>query len=129
VKIPLAIEDAPPSPRASQAIPILWARSQIADRVRAMTRPYAMRGKNDAGNPTLVEQVTRLGLDYGITTRWTAFVAVSEHQVEGDRPVVCKQVPRQSTFGSAPEPAAGAAMLLLVAMAFAYLRADKRRTL
>lgn len=127
VKIPLAIAPAPSSPRASEAIPILWARSQIADRMRAMTRPRAMRGQQDGTDATLVEQITQLGLDYGITTRWTAFVAVSDHRVDQSKAAVVEQVPSPSTFSSAPEPAEWATILMLFAMAAIYLVMSRRR--
>lgn len=128
VKVPLAISPAPSSPRASEAIPTLWARSQIADRMRAMTRPRAMRGQHDGTDADLVEQITQLGLDYGITTRWTAFVAVSDHRVDPSTPAVSKQVPSPSTFSSAPEPAEWAAILMLFAMAAIYLAKSRRRS-
>ncbi len=125
-KIPLTIDSAPTSVGAAEAIPILWARSQIADRMRAMTKPMAMRGQHDGSDTDLVEQITQLGLDYGITTRWTAFVAVSDHQIDTSKPAVAAQVPTPSTFSSAPEPAESAMLLLLLAMAGLWLRRSSR---
>ena len=57
-----------------QAIPLVWARSAIAGHMRELTAP----GRTAAETDTLKEQVTQLGLDYSLVTRWTAFVAVSE---------------------------------------------------
>jgi Ca-activated chloride channel homolog len=143
LRVPIAIdrglrarsEDGP----AGGAIPVLWAHGQIADRVRAMTKPFSMRSDaEDASDADLVEQITALGLEYAITTRWTAFVAVAERKVDAHKPAAFADVPThevngafgQSTqplqgsspFGSSPEPETWAAMLVLAAMALIMLR-------
>jgi len=58
-------------------IPIIWARSQIADIMRQLYTPPYMR-TDSAEDNVLKEKVTRLGLDFSLTTQWTAFVAVSQ---------------------------------------------------
>ncbi|MGI9332800.1 MAG: VWA domain-containing protein, partial [Gammaproteobacteria bacterium] len=58
----------------AEAIPLVWARSAIAEHMRALSAPDRSQADADA----LEEQVTQLGLDYSLVTRWTAFVAVSE---------------------------------------------------
>jgi Ca-activated chloride channel family protein len=46
---------------------VLWARAAVHERLNALTL---------RDDPTLVEQVTRLGLAYRMVTPWTSFVAV-----------------------------------------------------
>ena len=113
------------------AIPVLWARAQIARRVRALATPHRSSA-DSAEHARLVEEITQLGLTYGITTRWTAFVAVAQRQLDVPAEPVEVAVgqlmidPAPSSGGfagsSTPEPAEWAAMLLLFALGAAYLR-------
>lgn len=61
------------SPTA-EAIPLIWARERIADHERAL----AMRGGDEAAHR---EAITKLGLSFGLQSRFTSFVAVSEQIV------------------------------------------------
>jgi Ca-activated chloride channel family protein len=67
VRLTLA-QDRPNAGRSGAAIPIAWARSQIAD----------------LSEDRLKERVIRLGLDYSLVTDWTSFVAVSNRIVNDD---------------------------------------------
>lgn len=62
-----------------EAIPLLWARSQVAEKMRRINAPYFM--KNGENDEQLKEEVTQLGLDYALATQWTSFVAVSRKVV------------------------------------------------
>jgi Ca-activated chloride channel family protein len=50
-------------------VPLVWARARIAELERQL-----LRGEN----PAVVDEIRRLALQYGILTRYTAFVAVDE---------------------------------------------------
>jgi Ca-activated chloride channel family protein len=68
---------------AHEAIPLVWARSRIADHMHELMVPPALRasGLDDAA---LKAAVTGLGLKYSLVTQWTSFVAVSERKVNPD---------------------------------------------
>lgn len=68
---------------ATKAIPLIWARSQIADRMREIVVPTNLRrsGSSDAG---LEKAVTDLGLAHSLVTQWTSFVSVSEKIVNAE---------------------------------------------
>ena len=65
------------SDMSASALPVLWARTRIADHMRSLMTPHQMRleGQSDE---KLTQLVTRLGLDYSLMSQWTSFVAVSE---------------------------------------------------
>jgi len=58
------------------AIPIIWARSQVADKMRHITTPPALRLTNKT-ETQLKNEVVNLGLKHSLVTQWTSFVAVS----------------------------------------------------
>ncbi|MDD1608717.1 MAG: VWA domain-containing protein, partial [Methylococcaceae bacterium] len=58
-------------------IPVIWARSQIAESIRQINTPSHLRTESIADND-LKDKVTELGLNFALTTQWTSFVAVSE---------------------------------------------------
>jgi len=60
-----------------RAIPLIWARTRIADRMRELTMPETLR-PSELPDEELKSAVTRLGLDFSLMTRWTSFIAVSE---------------------------------------------------
>ncbi len=72
---------------ASDAIPLIWARSQVEEKMRLLNAPYYM--KDGTSDDRLKEEVTQLGLDYALTTQWTSFVAVS-HKVVNAHPSAAK---------------------------------------
>jgi len=66
-----------------EAIPLIWARSRIADHMHELMVPVTLRtsGMVDTG---LKAAVTDLGLKFSLVTQWTSFVAVSERRVNAD---------------------------------------------
>lgn len=92
-----------------EAIPLMWARSRIADRERAMA---VGDGSPDAHE----EAITDLGLSFGLQSRFTSFVAVSEMIVNDTGTLQRRSVPLPQVAGvpataypefrgsSAPEP-------------------------
>src|SRR5690606_31811187 len=78
----VALSDAPPAAAAStSAIPIIWARSQVADLMRSYTGPAQLRTLTES---QIEERVTELGLQYALVTDWTSFVAVSQRIVNAN---------------------------------------------
>ena len=115
---------------AARALPIIWARRQVADRMHLYEAPL----NNDVGRDALREEVLALGMAYGILTRWTAFVAIDHevvksgpaHEADVAVPPVAGVSP--AAYGeafaghAAPEPAQWAALLLLLALAAVFAR-------
>jgi len=66
------------------ALPLIWARSTIADHMRLLNDRRATR-RRGVTDEQLREAVTRLGLDFSLMTQWTGFVAVSE-KIVNQRP-------------------------------------------
>ncbi len=67
----------------TRAIPLTWARATIADEMRQLMRPSALRssGRSDEA---IRERITTLGLTHALVTQWTSFVAVSRRIVNQD---------------------------------------------
>jgi Ca-activated chloride channel family protein len=65
----------PEATEASGPIPLVWARSRVAELMDDFTLPP---GGPAGGDERVREEVTRLGLEFGLVTRFTSFVAVSE---------------------------------------------------
>lgn len=79
----VSLSDAPSAADAhTSAIPIVWARSQVADLMRAYTGPAQLRTLTES---QIEELVTELGLQYALVTDWTSFVAVSQ-RIVNDNP-------------------------------------------
>ncbi|MBK8815173.1 MAG: VWA domain-containing protein [Methylococcaceae bacterium] len=76
-QLPLTVDLPDASNDLINPIPIIWARTQIADAMRLINTPSYMRRTTDSEN-SLKEKVTALGLDFSLTSQWTAFVAVSQ---------------------------------------------------
>jgi len=72
----LAVE-LPGAEAGHDVLATLWARARIED---LMAEDYA-GAQHHAMRPDLQEQITRLGLDYRLTTQFTSFVAVEEQMV------------------------------------------------
>ena len=68
---------------AREAIPLIWARSRIADHMHELMVPQGLRSSGHADD-TLKTGVTDLGLKFSLVTQWTSFVAVSERKVNAD---------------------------------------------
>jgi Ca-activated chloride channel family protein len=118
VRIPIAARRLE-GEQGAAAIPVLWARGQIAERMRALTDPARAHESATAERELLVQEITTLGLQYGLTTRWTSFVAVSEHAPQP----VASTAPSLSFGGSStPEPATWAALAALAVQAARVMR-------
>lgn len=116
-RLPVRIEVPEASPDA-QALPLVWARSQVEDRMHRYLSP--MTGFEE--RTALQAEVTSLGLEYGLATHWTSFVAVVPED-----PQLALAIPQPppmpgfsggTSFGgsAAPEPAGWAASLLMLAL-------------
>lgn len=68
---------------SASAIPVIWARSQVADLMRDHASPVALRTVR-VSERELQERVTQLGLEFALVTDWTSFVAVSQRIVNSD---------------------------------------------
>ena len=68
----------------TSALPLLWARTRIADHMRDITTPQQMRAGGET-DEKLTQLVTKLGLDYSLISQWTSFVAVSE-KISNEQP-------------------------------------------
>jgi Ca-activated chloride channel family protein len=82
--LPLQIDVAAAATDATrEAIPLIWARSRIADHLHELMVPQGLRtsGQEDIA---LKAAVTDLGLKFSLVTQWTSFVAVSERKVNAD---------------------------------------------
>lgn len=79
------------------AVALVWARSAIKDSMRLLSMPILLR-EGSVPDYLLKQQVTKLGLDFSLVTRWTAFVAVTNKIYNNDpaqtptRPVPLAQV-------------------------------------
>jgi Ca-activated chloride channel family protein len=62
----------------------VWARTAIAEHMHSFITPVPLRA-DMVSNSHLQAAVTELGLNYGLATRWTSFVAVSR-QVYNPQP-------------------------------------------
>jgi Ca-activated chloride channel family protein len=82
--LPLRIDlPAEPTGAATEAIPLIWARSRIADHMHELMVPQALRTSGQSDD-ALKAAVTDLGLKFSLVTQWTSFVAVSERKVNAD---------------------------------------------
>ena len=131
--------DLPSAPLASSeqttAIPLIWARRQIAD----LERAFAVGD----GSPSMLErQITDLGLSFSLQTRYTSFVAVTEQVVNEGQAPLQRSVPlppvagvqpsayggKQSfAGGSAPEPEGLLGLALTGILASFFLRRRRRQ--
>lgn len=141
----VALSDASTGVAASNsAIPIVWARSQVADLMRDYTSPAELRTLR-LSESELQERVTQLGLDFALVTDWTSFVAVSRRIVNAnpgsaqnaDVPLPMPAGVGPGAYGlggeqfggaSAPEPGFMALLLLLALMTLALYRMPRRST-
>lgn len=60
-----------------EAVALIWARSAIKNAMHQLITPSPLR-QESVTDTTLKQQITQLGLDFSLTTQWTAFVAVSK---------------------------------------------------
>jgi Ca-activated chloride channel family protein len=136
VSLPLDVT-LPRSAPDADALPIVWARGQIADRMHTYLTP----GLEPAARETVQEEVVQLGLTHQLVTQWTSFVAVADRVVNPAPEAVARAdvaVPQvsgvsqhaypQFSGSGAPEPHEYAAMLLLMLMAWMATRAGATGT-
>ncbi len=93
VKLPLHLDlPAHQTGLAGQALPIIWARAQIEDRMIEYIAPHSNQEDRDA----LQREVTELGLEHRLMTQWTSFVAVARDVVNpgGEAAPVDVEVPQ-----------------------------------
>ncbi|MBK9644285.1 MAG: VWA domain-containing protein [Deltaproteobacteria bacterium] len=108
------------------ALPTLWARSLIQDRMIDYLSPFADPTRRQA----LEQEITSLGLEHHLITQWTSFVAVAHEaqlaQRGGPTLNVVTPTPHgvssygggggfSGVGGATPEPATGLALTLLAA--------------
>lgn len=93
-QLPITINLPARSDDKNNPIPVIWARSQIADKMRLINMPSYLRGK--INETELKNNITELGLKFALTTRWTSFVAVSEKIVNAH--------PEQAEHSNVPLP-------------------------
>jgi Ca-activated chloride channel family protein len=136
VKLPLDVL-LPAEAAGAEALPILWARAQIDDRMIDYLDP----ARDAAQRERLRGEVIALGLEHRLVTQWTSLVAVApvvENRggagAEADVPVarvegVSAKAYSGGSFGghAAPEPASWAAIGLVGAMAAGWIRRRRQR--
>ena len=108
------------------ALPTLWARSLIQDRMIDYLSPFADPARRQA----LEQEITSLGLEHHLITQWTSFVAVAHEAQLAQRggPTLNVVTPTplgvssygggggfSGVGGATPEPATGLALTLLAA--------------
>jgi len=77
-RIPIEL---PARSRSGSAIASLWAREKVDDLMRSdWLAIHARRTAEPSGNP-VQEQITKLGLQFGLMTQFTSFVAVEQRVV------------------------------------------------
>jgi Ca-activated chloride channel family protein len=143
----VTLPDASDASHPSAAIATIWARSAVADAMHRLVTPQPRRPAM-LSDADIKQQVTTLGLEFALVTRWTSFVAVSERiynaspdatdtrdvplsMVEG---VASSAYPGShagapAAFGgyAAPEPGAWASLALLSALLGLFARSHFRR--
>ena len=68
---------------ASRAIPLIWARSRIADAMSGYVSPRRAAAMG-LSSEKLKDKIIELGLTHSVVTQWTSFIAVSEKVVNPD---------------------------------------------
>jgi Ca-activated chloride channel family protein len=122
----------PAESEGGEALPVVWARGVISD----LMLDYISPRTDAVGRERVQHQVTALGLEHRLVTRWTSFVAVAPAQdmvrgpMESDRSIASsgyRSAGSGRSWGgsAAPEPHIWAALALLSLMGGLGLR---RRT-
>ena len=113
----------------------LWARTAVAEQMHRFITPIALR-EDQVTNEQIQAAITDLGLSYGLTTRWTSFVAVSRArynkspQQSLDGQVALPKVAgvsrlayaQQTVGGAAPEPGVWWTLVALFGLLAWHLR-------
>jgi Ca-activated chloride channel family protein len=92
----------PESSQQGEAVPVIWARSAIAQTMRALTTAD-MSNSEASQKDQSKQKVIDLGLEFFLVTQWTSFVAVSE-KVYNPHPEQAKdtRVPLPMVKGTTP---------------------------
>lgn len=95
-----------PENSGAESVALVWARSAIAETMYRMSLPpdyFRARNEMQPSFESLKQQVTGLGLQFALVTKWTSFVAVSE-QVYNAAPETAAeaQVPLPPVAGVSP---------------------------
>ncbi len=136
--LPVQLHLPPPGRRTEgDALPSLWARAQIEDRMQRLLHPTA----SAADRAALQQDVTQFGLQYHLVTQWTSLVAVAKRVVVEPGTAQEVEVPRAPVQGvdarayatgtpfggsAAPEPATLLGAAALASLAGAALRRRRR---
>jgi Ca-activated chloride channel family protein len=80
VSMPLKFTPSTPPTPGGEAIPLIWARSLVADDMRELMVPPELR-LSGWSDEQIEDRVTGLGLAHSLVTQWTSFVAVSQQVV------------------------------------------------
>lgn len=126
--LPLQVE-LPADSEGSDALPVVWARAQVSDRMIDWMSPRT----EAADKAAVVEEITTLGLEYRLVTQWTSFVAVAkdrpiaENAIDVDVPTPAPKATSMTNgvhFGgsSAPEPAEWAVLGCLALLGLVVFR-------
>ncbi|TAL34594.1 MAG: VWA domain-containing protein [Alphaproteobacteria bacterium] len=146
-ELPVTLDLPQASDEKDSPIPVILARTQIAEDMRLINMPPAFRPKGFSDD-TLKDKVISLGLDFNLVTRWTSFVAVST-KIVNEHPELAENtnVPlpmvkgvtqkaygssmmQMASFsgGSVPEPSTIAGLAVISALGlFALWRRRQRR--
>ncbi len=79
--LPLKVRLAGEKSEKREALPIIWARSMVADKMRGFSAPNWRRDAQidqRTINNRLKSEIIDLGLKHALVTQWTSFVAVDE---------------------------------------------------
>ncbi|MEZ0261498.1 MAG: VIT and VWA domain-containing protein [Alphaproteobacteria bacterium] len=144
--LPVTVDFPDSSDDTNNPIPLIWARTKIAEDMRQLNMPPAFRA-DGMSDDALKTEVTGLGLDFGLVTRWTSFVAVSK-KIVNEHPELAQQtnVPlpmvkgvTQKAYGSSmehiasfsggsvPEPSTVAGLAVIGLMALLAALHQRRR--
>lgn len=135
----------PEQSESGEAVALVWARSAVNDAMHGLITPQELR-PGRASDDALKQRVTQLGLDFSLTTQWTAFVAVSQKvynsdpqdtptlpvllpQVKGVGPGAYGQPPAPAFTGNAapePETLFGMALMALLFGGFVWRRPNRK---
>lgn len=83
---------------AGEALPILWARAWVEDRMTSYRRP----GLSGDEREKLKEEVVALGLEHRLVTQWTSFVAVAREIVNPGGEALASDVAVPPVAGVSP---------------------------
>lgn len=75
--MPIKVTLADHTTEPKEAIPLIWARSLVADKMRHINTPDRFRTTRKTVQQ-LKKEIVALGLEHAIVTKWTSFVAVAE---------------------------------------------------